>query len=555
MKKIMSMILVLALVLTSINFVKAPKTVEASEGAGDYYIQVNKGTNVVTVFKKKNNKPYKAMICSTGHDTPVGTFYTPWKKEWHELLGPSWGQYNTRITGGFLFHSVWYYTNHDKSSISVSAYNYLGNTASHGCVRLLVKDAKWIYDKCPLGTKVVIINGNSSNDPLGKPSFMKINPGSYKGWDPTDPDPHNPYLKSKPKIKLKERNVQYGTKKLDLTSLVEVKNAAGVVVTEGIKTKGKVNTSKLGKYKVRFTYKDDIGNVVRKRYTIKVVNEKKPIIEGAKNHNSIEMGATLNIFDGISAKSFVGTDISDKLTVTVRAQKKGAKKFTFNYGKGQVKFAKPGDYKLIYKVTDSNGKTRRISKIYKVIDMHVKLSVEMPTEVEFGTQLNNLKSYAEVSSYKGKMLSKRNLTVTGNVDTTKLGTYTLTFTATQKKLESRKVTKTVTVKVVNKEKPEFRGVSDLRAFEGDKVNLLNGVKAFTKSGFDISKFITVAVDEQKVEGGIYTATAGVHTIQYDIAIPGGLIVTVSAKITVDVKQVEDPTDPVNPENPNGKPNK
>ena len=32
----------------------------------------------------------------------------------------------------------------------------LGQKASHGCIRLKVKDAKWIYDTCPEGTTVVI---------------------------------------------------------------------------------------------------------------------------------------------------------------------------------------------------------------------------------------------------------------------------------------------------------------------------------------------------------------------------------------------------------------
>ena len=544
MKKILSMIIVLTLVITGAFAGFTPSEVEASDGAGDYYIQVNKGTNVVTVFKKKNNKPYKAMICSTGYDTPVGTFYTPQKYEWHELLGPSWGQYNTRITGGFLFHSVWYYTNHDKASISVSAYNYLGNTASHGCVRLLVKDAKWIYDKCPLGTKVVIINGTSNDDPLGKPSFMKINPGSYKGWDPTDPDPHNPYLKSKPTIKIKERKVQFGTKKLDLTSLVEVKNAASQVVTEGIKTKGKVDTNKLGKYKVRFTYKDDIGNKVSKRFTIKVVNEKKPIIEGAKNKNSIEMGATLNIFDGVSAKSFVGNDISDKLNVTVKAKKKGAKKFKINYGKGQVKFAKPGEYKLVYRVTDTNGKTRKVTKTYKVIDMHVQLSVEFPAEVELGTKLGKLKGYAELSSYKGKMLSKRkNLKVTGSVDTSKVGTYTLTYTATQKKRESRKVVKTVTVKVVNKVAPVISTdkFNHFDMIEKDTVNVLEGITAATTNGLDLTSLVKVSVNGTELANGEFTPeAAGEYTITYTVQIPNGL--KVSKDIVITVHGVENPTE-------------
>ena len=40
-------------------------------------------------------------------------------------------------------------------------YNKLGQQASAGCIRLAVTDAKWIYDHCRLGTKVVIGEGLS----------------------------------------------------------------------------------------------------------------------------------------------------------------------------------------------------------------------------------------------------------------------------------------------------------------------------------------------------------------------------------------------------------
>ena len=32
----------------------------------------------------------------------------------------------------------------------------LGSKASHGCVRLSVEDAKWIYNHCPAGTTITV---------------------------------------------------------------------------------------------------------------------------------------------------------------------------------------------------------------------------------------------------------------------------------------------------------------------------------------------------------------------------------------------------------------
>ena len=99
-------------------------------------------------------------------------------------MGPSYGQYCTRIVGGILFHSVAGY-NYTSYNLPASEYNKLGQPASHGCVRLNVRDAKWIYDNCGLGMTVVIYD-SSYPGPLGKPATIKI-PAS-QNWDPTDPN-------------------------------------------------------------------------------------------------------------------------------------------------------------------------------------------------------------------------------------------------------------------------------------------------------------------------------------------------------------------------------
>lgn len=153
-----------------------------------YVIKINKKKNTVTVYAKDGKKgyiiPVKAFVCSTGAATPLGTFKTPQKIRWHELDGPSYGQWCTRITGHILFHSVWYYKPKN-TTLSVAQYNKLGTQASHGCVRLTAGDAKWIYDNCKLKTKVIIYNSNNPG-PLGKPTAHKL--PSWHTWDPTDPN-------------------------------------------------------------------------------------------------------------------------------------------------------------------------------------------------------------------------------------------------------------------------------------------------------------------------------------------------------------------------------
>ena len=70
-------------------------------------------------------------------------------------------------------------------NLSYTDYNMLGQPASHGCVRLCVRDAKWIYDYMPIGTWVHIYD-SSYPGPFGKPATIKITPDM--DYDPTDPN-------------------------------------------------------------------------------------------------------------------------------------------------------------------------------------------------------------------------------------------------------------------------------------------------------------------------------------------------------------------------------
>lgn len=164
-----------------------------------YYIKVNYQANTVTIYGKDSkgnySVPIKAMICSSGKDTPrSGKYKTPAKYRWVLLMGDVWGQYSTRITGSILFHSV-PYNKQSPSTLKAAYYDKLGLAVSAGCIRLTVADSKWIYDNCPKGTTVEFY-ASSNPGPLGKPTSMKISgyPAYLNCWDPTDPDPNNPWF-------------------------------------------------------------------------------------------------------------------------------------------------------------------------------------------------------------------------------------------------------------------------------------------------------------------------------------------------------------------------
>ena len=181
---------------------------EITENTNKYYIKINNQMNTVTIYTKNLDGnytvPVKAMVCSIGTATPTGGKYkmTGIKHSFHTLFGHTpgtyvYGQYSTSIVGNILFHSVPYTIKGDPSTLEYWEYDKLGTKASAGCIRLTVRDAKWIYDNISKGT-IVEFYYNSNPGPLGKPSAQKISGNvDCRGWDPTDPNPNNPWKKGK----------------------------------------------------------------------------------------------------------------------------------------------------------------------------------------------------------------------------------------------------------------------------------------------------------------------------------------------------------------------
>ena len=144
---------------------------------GTYKLIVDIYWQVVMAFKKDANGEYtvpvRYMLCSTGSpklgNTRIGTFKL---KECRLRFGTFAGgdysaQYWTLIVSRTYFHSVVYRGGRggkkDLNSLYVDKYLKLGSKDSHGCIRLPVPDARWIWYNCAYGTEVEIREG-SKND-------------------------------------------------------------------------------------------------------------------------------------------------------------------------------------------------------------------------------------------------------------------------------------------------------------------------------------------------------------------------------------------------------
>lgn len=163
-------------------------------------ISVNRTRNTITIYAAGSdgvyNIPVKAMICTVGsasRPTDKGTYSTGSIYRWKDLGGRTeyqdngdvvYGQYVTHFHGAMYFHSVCYTVRGNNHTLLTGAYNWLGNSGSHGCVRLRCSDAKIIYNLAARQRCKVVVYDSNYAGPFGKPALKKI--PSWQNYDPTD---------------------------------------------------------------------------------------------------------------------------------------------------------------------------------------------------------------------------------------------------------------------------------------------------------------------------------------------------------------------------------
>lgn len=178
-----------------------------------YYIKVVINAQLVYIYSRDEagnpKNLVRTIIVSTGIDkrsnaTPVGRYMvldaednSAGKHNWVKFEG-SYGQYATRLfyiteesaSGmkgyftGYMFHSE-LYRKTDPTSLIVAEYNTIGYPRSHGCIRMQIKDARWIYLNCPTGSIVEVVDGSPDPD-----LWTKLRPPALPygtDYDPTDP--------------------------------------------------------------------------------------------------------------------------------------------------------------------------------------------------------------------------------------------------------------------------------------------------------------------------------------------------------------------------------
>lgn len=268
-----------------------------------YLIQVNKSQNCIIIYKKgasgKYTEPERAMICSVGFDTPVGEFTTSDKYEWKIVNGNVWAQYATRVVGNVLIHSMPYMAN-SKDTLLTNYYNQLGSTLSASCIRVSARDAEWIMKNCPAGTTVQVYESEAT-EPLARPQAMLVPEDAQ--WDPTDPDPANPYQAVQIGFEgiSSSKTVERGTQ-VNYLDGVTIKDTCGNDISREVKIATSMDTFQLGTYEVKYSVEDAAGKTAEAVCSYHVVDTAPPQFSGLKSDMAFESVADVtqdNILKGV----------------------------------------------------------------------------------------------------------------------------------------------------------------------------------------------------------------------------------------------------------------
>lgn len=185
-----------------------------------YKMIINEYHQFATVYKQDESGEYtvpvRYIVVTTGArslPTPKGSFSMGNKYVRFGLFASFgvYGQYWRDITGSIFCHSLIYSSRNANSY--TNSYNHLGERASHGCVRMLVPDARWVYYNIAPGTSADIIRGDKDDEEAAaikaqlvypeKPSSRPgLKPGeiivseAWPGWQGNAEEQYSDYLET-----------------------------------------------------------------------------------------------------------------------------------------------------------------------------------------------------------------------------------------------------------------------------------------------------------------------------------------------------------------------
>ncbi|EUJ30529.1 immunoglobulin-like domain-containing protein [Listeria cornellensis] len=245
--------------------------------------------------------------------------------------------------------------------------------------------------------------------------------------------------------------------------------------------------------------------------SVAVIKNEVPVI--AASDKNLKIGTAFNPLTDVSANDPEDGDVTSKITVTAN----------------DVDTSKIGTYHVTYSVTDSDGNTTTKTITVTVSSNNAPTIVATDKTMKKGVSFNPLVGVSASDTEDGDVTSK--ITVTSNdVDTSRVGTYHVTYSVTDS--DGNTTTKTITVTVTSNDAPTIIA-TDKTMKKGAAFNPLTGVSASDVEDGDMTSKITITAND------VNTAKVGTYHVTYSVTDSDGN--TTAKTITVTVTSNDAPT--------------
>ncbi|EIM2070144.1 DUF5011 domain-containing protein [Listeria monocytogenes] len=279
----------------------------------------------------------------------------------------------------------------------------------------------------------------------------------------------------------------------DLTSSVQV-------------VSNNVNPDKEGSYSVTYKVTDSAGKVVERSIAIEVVND-APVLHVV--NREVSVGDTFNPLESVSAYDTEDGDISSRIQVTE------------NNVNNQV----PGTYSVTYKVTDFFGKSTTETIQVQVVNDKPTISAS-DKELNVGDVFDPLDGVRANDKQDGDLTSVIRVQA-NDVDTTKAGTYHVTYVVEDSAGAIVEKTVVITVKEKNTAPEIQMNTETINLNVGANPDWKVGVTANDQEDGDITNAITVNATDVNLE------VPGNYIVIYQVTDSGGLTTTKEVAVTVE----------------------
>ncbi|MDH5518298.1 MAG: DUF5011 domain-containing protein [Gammaproteobacteria bacterium] len=271
--------------------------------------------------------------------------------------------------------------------------------------------------------------------------------------------------------------------------------------TVAVAIAGSVNTATAGTYIISYSATDAAGNTSSITRTVTVSDTTAPQI-------TLNGAATITLAQGASYNELGATAVDNldgQISVAIS---------------GSANTSTAGTYTITYTATDAAGNTASRTRTVIVADTTapvITLNGAASITLTQGTAYSEQGATA-TDNFDGSVT----VVISGSVNINTVGTYTITYTATDAAGNSSSLTRTVTVTDVTPPVITLNGAATITLAQGDAYNE-QGATATDNVDGSVSVVIT---------GSVNTSTAGTYTITYTATDAAGNTATATRTVTV-----------------------